>query len=122
MVELVDGWIAYEAASERGQKSEQDGMQWAYDAVVDVCDAHPDLTFEFVRQVLQRDVSPKVLSALAAGPLEDLLARHGAAVIDRVEIEARQNPRFQHLLGGVWQNRISNEVWLRVVRVASAKW
>jgi len=51
---------------------------------------------------------------LSAGPLEDLLAMHGPAIIDRVEAEAARDPTFAKLLGGVWQNRMTDEVWARV--------
>jgi hypothetical protein len=54
---------------------------------------------------------------LAAGPLEDLLSRHGAAIIDTVELEARQRKKFRELLSGVWRNVIADEVWDRVLRL-----
>ncbi|HUV96794.1 MAG TPA: hypothetical protein VMV98_04925, partial [Acidobacteriaceae bacterium] len=45
---------------------------------------------------------------------EDLLAKHCEIFIDRVEAEARKDPRFAKLLGGVWQNKMSDAVWKRV--------
>ena len=60
--------------------------------------------------------------ALAAGPLEDLLANHGAAFIERVEAEASRSPAFRMLLGGVWQNTTENSVWKRVLACNRERW
>jgi hypothetical protein len=57
------------------------------------------------------------LAILSAGPLEDLLVYHGDTVIDRVEAAAKANPTFAFLLGGVWRNAISQEVWDRICAV-----
>ena len=51
---------------------------------------------------------------LSAGPLEDLLVYHGHEVIDRVESEARSNPKFASLLGGVWKNAMADDIWRRI--------
>ena len=64
--------------------------------------------------VLRIHPSDHVLSVLAAGPLEDLVGVSGETFIDRIEIEARRNPNFKHLLGGVWKGGASPEVWSRV--------
>jgi hypothetical protein len=47
--------------------------------------------------------------------MEDLLARHGAVFIERIESKAAQNPLFRHLLAGVWRNEIAQDIWDRVV-------
>jgi hypothetical protein len=49
--------------------------------------------------------------------VEDLLSQHGPSFIDRVEHEARSNPKFAYLLGGVWRLEITDEVWQRVQKV-----
>jgi len=43
----------------------------------------------------------KSLAYVAAGPLEDLLHKHGDVVIDRVELHARTDPKFRLALTGV---------------------
>lgn len=63
-----------------------------------------------------------LFQVLAAGPLEDLLAHHGPAVIDRVEQLANEDSRFNLLLGGVWPGSIAPEVWLRVETVRREVW
>ena len=63
---------------------------------------------------MKLDLNAKTIEVLAAGPLEQVLANHGEAIIDRVELLARIEPQFSSLLGGVWQNNMSEEVWIRV--------
>ncbi|MDH0865381.1 DUF6869 domain-containing protein [Mitsuaria sp. GD03876] len=57
------------------------------------------------------------LNTLAAGPMEDLLSYHGALFIDRVEAQARSDPRFASFLGGVWRFEMTDDVWARVQAV-----
>lgn len=54
---------------------------------------------------------------LSAGPVENLLKRFGPQFIDRVEVTARKDPTFAHMLGGVWPSAISKDVWERLERV-----
>ena len=45
------------------------------------------------------------------------MAKNGERFINRVEAEARKNPMFAKLLGGVWKNRMTDDIWLRVQAV-----
>jgi hypothetical protein len=42
------------------------------------------------------------LEHVGAGPVEDLVEKHAAALIDRIEAEARRDPRFREALGSIW--------------------
>lgn len=114
MDELVDGWLAYQNVDENAPDSMS--LSWAYDAASDLCYRHPELAFQFVLAVLSKDISNDTFYVLAAGPLEDLLAQQGPKIIDRVEDTAREDARFRKLLGGVWQNEMSEDIWQRVRR------
>jgi hypothetical protein len=122
MAELVQDWIAY--ASNRGNQNGErnDTHSWAFYCVCDLCGDHPLLGFQFVLAVLTQTQDPALLALLAAGPLEDILAKHGPAFIDQVENEARRSPRFRHLLGGVWQNSMADIIWHRVLKAAPDRW
>ncbi|MBU8977222.1 hypothetical protein JI752_013800 [Lysobacter sp. MMG2] len=76
----------------------------------------------FVLAVLVRSPPQKVLGTLAAGPLEDLIAYEGDRFIERIEQHARHDPAFRHLLGGVWQNQASPEIWERVEVARGIPW
>ncbi|HEY0505043.1 MAG TPA: hypothetical protein VGD42_16290 [Lysobacter sp.] len=101
----------------------QDPLWWAVERSMFVIrqDAADEM-WQFILAVLARRPSERVLRMLAAGPLEDLLAYAGKFYIDRVELEARRNPAFRHLLGGVWQNRTPDELWRRVEAVRGEPW
>jgi len=75
-----------------------------------------------ILEILSRNPPKEVIEVLAAGPLEDLIAHHGSDFIERIEIEARRNPAFRQLLGGVWQNRTPPEIWARVQKVQGKVW
>jgi hypothetical protein len=59
---------------------------------------------------LEIEANPNVLGLLAAGMLEDLIPSQDGAVVDAAVAEAARNPRFRHLLGGVWFSSMSPEV------------
>ena len=74
-----------------------------------------------ILEILSRDPSDTVTSILAAGPLEDLIHHAGPQFIDRIELEARRNPAFRQLLGGVWESS-TPDVWARVVSARGGTW
>lgn len=85
----------------------------------------PELCYAVILEALKLlppDTSNHAYQQLAAGPLEDLIAYHGSALIDRIELEARRNPNFNLLLGGVWQNDATPEVWKRVEAARLKVW
>lgn len=75
---------------------------WAYDQVHSIIQNHPDEGWEITLLLLQKAGSDAALAYINAGPLEELLLRHGAAVIDRIEPECENNSRLQLALSGVW--------------------
>lgn len=109
---LIDGWLAMQRAVPGS--SEYEELFWAYEELDDLCSSSPDDAWEIVLGVLARNPSDGEVGMLAAGPLEDLLARHGRAIIERVEREARHSLAFASLLGGVWQNTMADDIWARV--------
>jgi hypothetical protein len=90
-------------------------MDWALEG-------EADRLWLFILTTYRRNISERVISVLAAGPLEDLLARHGSIFIARVEELARQDQKFNFLLGGVWQNTMADEVWMRVQAARKEIW
>jgi hypothetical protein len=112
---VVRDWIALQHAEEGSPEYER--LLDAHDLVSDLVEESPDVGWLFVLEVLRIDSSTAVRETLSAGPLEDLLARHGAQMIERVEREAQSNPQFASLLGGVWKNAMPDHVWERVQMV-----
>jgi len=118
---IVAAWIAAEQANPGSPEYETNW--WAVSKVMDwALDREGDRLWQFIREVYKRDLSDKVIAVLAAGPLEDLLGKQGVEFIDRIEELARKDPKFNHLLGGVWQNTMTDEVWQRIQRVRNHTW
>jgi hypothetical protein len=82
----------------------------------------PEIAWLAIVELSRQSLSNKQIEVLAAGPLEDLLAYHGAAFIDRIEKESRVYRAFRDLLGGVWRSSISDEVWRRVEFIRAEPW
>jgi len=51
-----------------------------------VCSDDPETAWVFILKVLQENLTEEQKALLAAGPVEDLLALHGAKFIDHVEV------------------------------------
>jgi len=109
---LIAGWLAMQRAAS-GSREYEDAF-WAFEELDELCRSSPEDAWEVILGVLARAPSDRALGNLAAGPLEDLLARHGPSIIERVEREARRSPAFANLLGGVWQNTMPDDIWARV--------
>jgi hypothetical protein len=105
VIDIVNDWLH--------QSQRSDGDATMFELVHD----EPGIAWSAILQILECPLTDHQISLLAAGPLEDLLVLHGAKFIDRIECEALQSPRFNELLGGVWQNRISHDIWDRVQKV-----
>lgn len=95
-----------------------DGDQTMFDA----CTEAPEVAWAAILAILQRELTNEQTALLAAGPLETLLSWHGGMFIDRVELQAQKNARFNHLLGGVWQNQMPQEIWERVQSARKEIW
>lgn len=67
-----------------------------------------------VRRLIAGATDDLQIMSVAAGPLEDFLASHSVAMIDRVLDAARSDPRVMLALGGVWKNAIADEDWRRI--------
>ena len=121
MNRIVDAWIAGQDA-EDGTPADEANW-WAFSQVMDwVLKGEADLLWQFILTTYKRDLSDRVIAALAAGPLEDLLAKHGQNYIDQVEQLAGRDERFNRLLGGVWRNSMTDAIWDRVQSARQQVW
>ena len=112
---LADLWLAdHRQAGELREPPGDDDLPWSVDCVFEL-DAYPELVWVFVLQVIARAETRHQIGMLAAGALEDLIANHGATVIERIETEARRSPRFRYTLTGVWpQGNRGTAIWARI--------
>ncbi len=75
--------------------------RWAWSEVDELVRRDADRGWEITRTLVNKSTSDDALAFVAAGPLEDLLKKHGLAVIDRIENECKENDRLRTALSGV---------------------
>ena len=81
-------------------------LWWAVDRFMSVTEfEQAEDAWMAILEVLNRTNSDEVLGVLAAGPLEELIVYWGREFIERIEARAVEDPRFRHLLRGVWESR-----------------
>jgi|ERR1700741_2337720 len=118
---IVTAWIAAEQA--KPGSPEHETNWWAVSEVIDwATEGDGDRLWQFILGIYKRDLPDNLIAVLAAGPLEDLLAKRGPDFIDRIEELARRDPKFNHQLGGVWRNTMTEEVWQRVQSIRNHDW
>lgn len=109
---------AYVASHQTEFKSEQwHALFWTHERTNYLTRFLPHKAWRVILLIWSMDQSLEITQSLSAGNIENLLAKNGIEMIALVENEARRDPSFARLLGGVWQNRMADEVWSRLQAV-----
>jgi hypothetical protein len=109
---LVTAWLEFQRTPEGSPECERRrGVVFTFD---DLCTNDPECAWSAIVEITQRESDNEILGVLAAGPLEDLLSRHGSDLIDRVESHAERDLKFRRVLAGTWKCLMTDEVWRRV--------
>jgi hypothetical protein len=116
---LSKEWIGAYTNNEK----EVEDLHWAveYEMNLTMNENYEEL-WEFIKHTYQQKLPQKVISILAADPMEDLLANAGEQYIKQIEELARKDSSFNYLLGGVWQNETPADVWMRVLKIRNEAW
>jgi hypothetical protein len=115
---LAATWIALQHTKSNSRAYEE--KFWSFEEMDRLRRSDPERCWSVILTIFdQARTDDVVLSNLAAGPLEDLLADHGERFIGRVETLARQEPRFRFTTQMVWRNSISAPVWARLRKAAT---
>jgi hypothetical protein len=124
--QLARDWIAYWYSRWQDKDQEPGGgysdrsrdLYGASETLNDLLwEESPEEGWRAILAIHRLDQSGRVQEVLSAGPIEDLLAKYGGDFIGRVEQQAREDPTFAKLLGGVWKNAMTDEVWTRLQAV-----
>ena len=75
---------------------------WAIDQAIDLAFHQPINLWQLILRILEIDSSEKIVKAIGAGPLEDLMVQHGEALIDKVEHLATKSAAFKAAMQNVW--------------------
>ena len=108
-MELIEAWIKYHA-----QETRVPDLFWAWEELENLVDDSPDDAWRIILEIAQRTDNQLVQANLAAGPLENLLVKHGIDFIERVETATHQVPAFTRVILGVWKNSMDEDIWNRV--------
>lgn len=117
---IAEAWLAMHLSKENSPVYLENF--WGYEALSDLCDQSPDVCIEVIGRILALNDEDFIVSNLAAGPLEDLLVKHGDDVVEKIVSLAKSHSIWKKLLGGVWQNDINDQVWLKIKSVAVKSW
>lgn len=114
--EIVTAWIQrYENLKAKAE------TQWAYNELDDLSTSQPEVSIKIIFSIFENTQNEFVLDNLAAGPLEDVLARQGVKVIDDIEQYVKVNPDFCDVLSGIWENKIPVDILKRINLLLNSK-
>jgi hypothetical protein len=116
---VAQAWRDYWIADAGSDSEVRASLSWATDRAFDLVydDNGSEDLWRMILAVHRKDHSIQIQQVLSAGPLEDLLVKFGDFFIERVEREARLDPKFAKLLGGVWKRTMADSIWARVQAV-----
>jgi hypothetical protein len=118
---LADAWIRYYHAPEGSAERFETSWAATEETSLLFLGKRSEELWQLILKIHERDQSIVIQRMLSAGAVEGLMARFGERYIDRVEEKARKDPAFAKLLGGVWRNSISDEIWSRLQAVCDHK-
>jgi hypothetical protein len=87
----------------RHSREHRDEDFWAWDELFSSVLDDPERAWPVILALVQLG-SDGELGTVGAGPIEDLVVKHGRAFIDRIEAEAAGNDRFRKALATIWLN------------------
>lgn len=93
MSELIKTWLS--AQSIDVESNEYADVSWAVDELYDLAHDDPEKLLTNVVEILKTDSSPRILGAIGAGVLEDLLVYHGNDCIDTIVKLSKSDKNFK---------------------------
>jgi hypothetical protein len=107
---IAEAWIQLQELGVNGSEEASDALIWSYEAVYDLVAGSPHTAWQFILTVMAMTQNEEVLGNLAAGPLEDLLAGHGAEIFPEVLSAASSDRSLLKLIGCISTTRIDPDV------------
>lgn len=119
--EIAINWLRYyRDVSAFGRDSPNAEKSFVgYEAFDDLCWKEPIRALKIVRDIFEMHPGEKILFDLAAGPLEDLLVRHGNEVIPHLKQHIQENPEMLTLLEGIWIDRMTQHVQFQLEEIVA---
>jgi hypothetical protein len=117
MNNLIKNWITAQYIDVNS--NEYDDVCWAVDELFNLAHDNPGQLLTIIEDILKMDTSPKVLGALGAGVLEDMLVYHGDSYIDKLIACAANCAAFKTALQFTFldQNEVSKDVFNKLQQI-----
>jgi len=110
--QLAKAWIALQTTPR--SSPEYNALFWSFEQTYNLVRKDPDEAWKLILIIWSFDQSQLTRQGLCAGPIEELLCYHGEYILPHIEKQAKADPSFAKLLGGLWQNTISDAIWNRL--------
>jgi hypothetical protein len=105
-------WMAWVNAGRPARPDADELLLTFIEVSVDLPKLHPEIAWPIILRLVAEAPDDETLGMIGAAPLENLLWFHGPTFVDRIEAQARADPRFAHavrLVSG-WKEPIDNTV------------
>lgn len=111
MNKLITTWL--QAQNVNIQSQEYDEVGWAVDELFNLAYEKPEELLSVITNILEIDSSQRVLGAIGAGALEDLIVHHGDRCIDKVVELSLLNKKFKAAINFTYidKNDVSSDVY-----------
>jgi hypothetical protein len=110
--QLAKAWIALQTTPRNSP--EYNSLFWSFERTYNLVREDPSEAWKLILTIWSFDQSLPTRKGLCAGPIGELLCFHGEYIIPYVERQAKVDPSFARLLGGLWQNTMSDAIWNRL--------
>jgi len=107
--QLATSWIRLHHAEMNSEEYEKDF--WSFEKLSEFCRKNPEDAWRVIVKIYENHPDEKILSNLAAGPLEDLLVNHGRLALIWIDQYCMNESDLVKVLQMVWRNAMSEEVW-----------
>jgi Family of unknown function (DUF6869) len=108
---LAKAWIALQTTLQHAP--DYTSLFWSFEQTYDLVREDPVEAWKLILTIWSLDQSLPTRQSLA-GLIEELLCFQGESIIPHIERQAKADPSFARLLGGVGQNTMPDNIWNRL--------
>jgi len=105
--QVADAYLAYAANI------------WSREYLIELIRKEPDVAWDIICRLIDSAPDGDSAAYIAAGPLEEFVVARGEQYLEAISSHARENPKMQQALGGVWQeSQMPKKVWRQIQKLA----
>lgn len=117
--DLVNTWVL--AQNIDVHSDQYDEISWAIDELFVMAHDEPEQLLLIIQKILEINVSKKVLGAIGAGVMEDLLVHNGDRIINDIVLLSNANKYFNRILKFTFieSSEVSEDVFTKLENLKS---